>query len=181
MVLSRVRVAGPGAKALYRFTNAVQLAALQRPTASRNTHQTKAIAIGDGGGIGLGRCDLFGGQLMLTGLQADIGIQLCRGGVLRQTASSLMTYHTVIQMRQRMRVSSSFSEQKRCGERSAHSQFSSDFRNCGASKQGRAPQLNCIKLSQEYSKKETAECVFLLTQDAFCDSRRTHSTDFFPS
>ena len=28
-----------------------------------------------------GRCDLFGGQLMLTGLQADIGIQLCRGGV----------------------------------------------------------------------------------------------------
>ena len=33
-----------------------------------------------------GRCDLFGGQLMLTGLQADIGIQLCRGGVLRQTA-----------------------------------------------------------------------------------------------
>ena len=23
---------------------------------------------------------------MLTGLQADIGIQLCRGGVLRQTA-----------------------------------------------------------------------------------------------
>ena len=33
---------------------------------------------------GFGR--LFGGQLMLTGLQADIGIQLCRGGVLRQTA-----------------------------------------------------------------------------------------------
>lgn len=122
MVLSRVRVAGPGAKALYRFTNAVQLAALQRPTASRNTHQTKAIAIGDGGGIGLGRCDLFGGQLMmLTGLQTDIGIQLCRDDVLRQTASPLMTYHTVIQMRQRMRVSSSFSEQKRCGERSAHS------------------------------------------------------------
>ena len=59
-----------------------------------------------------GRCDLFGGQLMLTGLQADIGIQLCRDDVLRQTA---------IQMRQRMRVSSSFSEQKRCGERSAHS------------------------------------------------------------
>ena len=28
-----------------------------------------------------GRCDLFGGQLMLTGLQADIGIQLCQGGV----------------------------------------------------------------------------------------------------
>ena len=26
-----------------------------------------------------GRCDLFGGQLMLTGLQADIGIQLCQG------------------------------------------------------------------------------------------------------
>lgn len=68
-----------------------------------------------------GRCDLFGGQLMLTGLQADIGIQLCQGGVLRQTASSPMTYHTAIQMRQRMRVSSSFSEQKRCGERSAHS------------------------------------------------------------
>ena len=86
-----------------------------------NTHQTKAIAIGDGGGIGLGRCDLFGGQLMLTGLQTDIGIQLCRDDVLRQTASPLMTYHTVIQMRQRMRVSSSFSEQKRCGERSAHS------------------------------------------------------------
>lgn len=80
LVLGRVRAAGPGAKALYRFTNAVQLAALQRPKpASRNTHQTKAIAIGDGG-IGLGRCDLFGGQLMLTGLQADIGIQL------RQTA-----------------------------------------------------------------------------------------------
>ena len=86
LALSRVRAAGLGAKALYRFTNAVQLAALQRPTASRNTHQTKAIAIGDGGGIGLGRCDLFGGQFMLTGLQADIGIQLCRGGVLRQTA-----------------------------------------------------------------------------------------------
>ena len=86
LVLGRVRAAGPGAKALYRFTNAVQLAALQRPTASRNTHQTKAIAIGDGGGIGLGRCDLFGGQFMLTGLQADIGIQLCRGDVLRQTA-----------------------------------------------------------------------------------------------
>ena len=68
-----------------------------------------------------GRCDLFGGQFMLTGLQADIGIQLCQGGVLRQTASSPMTYHTAIQMRQRMRVSSSFSEQKRCGERSAHS------------------------------------------------------------
>lgn len=81
LVLGRVRAAGPGAKALCRFTNAVQLAALQRPTASRNTHQTKAIAIGDGGGIGLGRCDLFGGQLMLTGLQADIGIQLCRGDV----------------------------------------------------------------------------------------------------
>lgn len=121
LVLGRVRAAGPGAKALCRFTNAVQLAALQRPTASRNTHQTKAIAIGDGGGIGLGRCDLFGGQLMLTGFQADIGIQLCRDDVLRQTASPLMTYHTVIQMRQRMRVSSSFSEQKRCGERSAHS------------------------------------------------------------
>ena len=86
LALSRVRATGLGAKALYRFTNAVQLAALQRPTASRNTHQTKAIAIGDGGGIGLGRCDLFGGQFMLTGLQADIGIQLCRGGVLRQTA-----------------------------------------------------------------------------------------------
>ena len=56
-----------------------------------------------------------------------------------------------------------------------------DFRNCEASKQGRAPQLNCIKLSQEYSKKETAECVFLLTQDALCDSRRTHSADFFLS
>ena len=28
-----------------------------------------------------GRCDLFDGQLMLTGLQADIGIQLCQGGV----------------------------------------------------------------------------------------------------
>ena len=68
-----------------------------------------------------GRCDLFGGQLMLTGLQADIGIQLCRDDVLRQTASSPMTYHTAIQMRQRMRVSSSFSEQKSCGERSAHS------------------------------------------------------------
>ena len=89
LVLGRVRAAGPGAKALCRFTNAVQLAALQRPTASRNTHQTKAIAIGDGGGIGLGRCDLFGGQLMLTGLQTDIGIQLCRGGVLRQTAQLL--------------------------------------------------------------------------------------------
>ena len=68
-----------------------------------------------------GRCDLFGGQLMLTGLQADIGIQLCRDDVLRQTASSPMTYHTAIQMRQRMRVSSSFFERKRCGERSAHS------------------------------------------------------------
>ena len=50
---------------------------------------------------------------MLTGLQADIGIQLCRGDVLRQTASSLMTYHTVIQMRQRMRVSSSFFYRKK--------------------------------------------------------------------
>ena len=94
---------------MYRFTNAVQLAALQRPKpASRNTHQTKAIAIGDGG-IGLGRCDLFGGQLMLTGLQADIGIQLCRDGVLRQTAQLPND------------VPSLFSEQKRCGERSAHS------------------------------------------------------------
>ena len=109
LVLGRVRAAGLGAKTFYRVTSVAQLAALQRPKpASRNTHQTKAIAIGDGGGIGLGRCDLFGGQLMLTGLQADIGIQLCRGDVLRQTASSLMTYHTVIQMRQRMRVSSSF-------------------------------------------------------------------------
>ena len=121
LVLGRVRAAGLGAKTFYRVTSVAQLAALQRPTASRNTHQTKDIAIGDGDGIGLGRCDLFGGQLMLTGLQADIGIQLCRGDVLRQTASSLMTYHTVIQMRQRMRVSSSFSEQKRCGERSTHS------------------------------------------------------------
>ena len=128
-----------------------------------------------------GRCDLFGGQLMLTGLQADIGIQLCRDDVLRQTASSPMTYHTAIQMRQRMRVSSSFFERKKSGECSVHSQFSSDFRNCGASKQGRAPQLNCIKLSQEYSKKETAECVFLLTQDALCDSRGTHSAIFFLS
>ena len=111
---------GPGSRA--GGTSVAQLAALQRPKpASRNTHQTKAMAIGDGGGIGLGRCDLFGGQLMLTGLQADIGIQLCRDDVLRQTASSPMTYHTAIQMRQRMRVSSSFSEQKRCGERSAHS------------------------------------------------------------
>ena len=59
------------------------------------------------------RSDLFGGQLMLTGLQADIGIQLCQGGVLRQTASSPMTYHTAIQMRQRMRVSSSFFERKK--------------------------------------------------------------------
>lgn len=122
LVLGRVRAAGLGAKTFYRVTSVAQLAALQRPKpASRNTHQTKTIAIGDGGGIGLGRCDLFGGQLMLTGLQADIGIQLCRDDVLRQTASPLMTYHTVIQMRQRMRVSSSFSEQKRCGERSAHS------------------------------------------------------------
>lgn len=81
MVLSRVRAAGPGAKTFYRVTSVAQMAALQRPKpASRNTHQTKAIAIGDGG-IGLGRCDLFGGQLMLTGLQADIGIQLCRGDV----------------------------------------------------------------------------------------------------
>ena len=77
----------------------------------------QAIAVGGGGGIGLRCRDLFGGQLMLTGLQTDIGIQLCRDDVLRQTASPLMTYHTVIQMRQRMRVSSSFSEQKRCGER----------------------------------------------------------------
>ena len=82
MVLGRVRAAGLGAKTFYRVTSVAQLAALQRPKpASRNTHQTKAIAIGDGGGIGLGRCDLFGGQLMLTGLQADIGIQLCRGDV----------------------------------------------------------------------------------------------------
>lgn len=114
LVLGRVRAAGLGAKTFYRVTSVAQLAALQRPKpASRNTHQTKAIAIGDGGGIGLGRCDLFGGQLMLTGFQADIGIQLCRGDVLRQTASSLMTYHTVIQMRQRMRVSSSFFERKK--------------------------------------------------------------------
>ena len=49
------------------------------------------------------------------------GVFSGQGGVLRQTASSPMTYHTAIQMRQRMRVSSSFSEQKRCGERSAHS------------------------------------------------------------
>ena len=81
LVLGRVRAAGLGTKTFYRVTSVAQLAALQRPKpASRNTHQTKAIAIGDGG-IGLGRCDLFGGQLMLTGLQADIGIQLCRGGV----------------------------------------------------------------------------------------------------
>ena len=93
MVLSRVRVAGLGAKTFIQG------------------HERRTA----------GRCDLFGGQLMLTGLQTDIGIQLCRDDVLRQTASPLMTYHTVIQMRQRMRVSSSFSEQKRCGERSAHS------------------------------------------------------------
>ena len=30
-------------------------------------------------------------------------------------------------------------------------------------------------------KKETAECVFLLTQDALCDSRWTHSAIFFLS
>nr|DAK34198.1 MAG TPA: hypothetical protein [Microviridae sp.] len=41
--------------------------------------------------------------------------------------------------------------------------------------------MNCIKPCQEYSKKETAECVFFLTQDALCDSRRTHSADFFLS
>ena len=80
--------------------------------------------------------------------------------------SWLISAAAAIQMRQRMRVSSSFSECKRCGEGSAHSQFSSDFRAYGASKQLRAPQLNCIKPSQEYSKKETAECVFC--------SRRTH-------
>ena len=81
LVLGRVRAAGLGTKTFYRVTSVAQLAALQRPKpASRNTHQTKAIAIGDGG-IGLGRCDLFGGQLMLTGLQADIGIQLCRDDV----------------------------------------------------------------------------------------------------
>ena len=41
--------------------------------------------------------------------------------------------------------------------------------------------LDLIEQLQEYSKKETAECVFLLTQDALCDSRRTHSADFFLS
>ena len=82
-----------------------------------------------------------------------------------------MTYHTAIQMRQRMRVSSSFFERKKSGECSVHSQVSSAFRDCGASRRGRTPQLNCIKPSQEYSKKETAECVYLLTQDTHCDSR----------
>ena len=47
MVLSRVRVAGLGAKTFIQG------------------HERRTA----------GRCDLFGGQLMLTGLQADIGIQ----------------------------------------------------------------------------------------------------------
>ena len=72
-----------------------------------------------------------------------------------------------IQMRQRMRVSSSFFERKKSGECSVHSQFSSAFRDCGASRRGRTPQLNCIKPSQEYSKKETAECVFCSRRTRF--------------
>lgn len=182
MVLSRVRVAGLGAKTFIQGH--------ERRTAGRFAEaETGLPEHPPDKGHGHWRWRRYRPwplrslrrSAMLTGLQADIGIQLCRDDVLRQTASSPMTYHTAIQMRQRMRVSSSFSEQKRCGERSAHSQFSSDFRNCGASKQGRAPQLNCIKPCQEYSKKETAECVFLLTQDALCDSRGTHSADFFLS
>ena len=84
-----------------------------------------------------------------------------------------------IQMRQRMRVSSSFFERKKSGECSVHSQFSSAFRDCGASRRGRTPQLNCIKPSQEYSKKRDGRMCFLLTQDALCDSRWTHSPSFF--
>ena len=95
--------------------------------------------------------------------------------------SSPMTYHTAIQMRQRMRVSSSFFERKKSGECSVHSQFSSAFRDCGASRRGRTPQLNCIKPSQEYSKKRDSRMCFLLTQDALCDSRWTHSAIFFLS
>ena len=82
-----------------------------------------------------------------------------------------MTYHTAIQMRQRMRVSSSFFERKKSGECSVHSQFSSAFRDCGASRRGRTPQLNCIKPSQEYSKKRDGRMCFLLTQDAIFISK----------
>ena len=86
-----------------------------------------------------------------------------------------------IQMRQRMRVSSSFFERKKVGECSVHSQIFSAFRDCGASRWGRTPQLNCIKPSQEYSKKRDSRMCFLLTQDALCDSRGTHSAIFFLS
>ena len=68
---------------------------------------------------------------------------------------------------QRMCVSSSFSEWKRFKERSVHSHFSSAFHDRGAPRRGRTPQLNCIKPSQEYSKKETAECVFCSRRTRF--------------
>ena len=82
---------------------------------------------------------------------------------------------------QRMCVSSSFSEWKRFKERSVHSHFSSAFHDRGAPRRGRTPQLNCIKPSQEYSKKRDSRMCFLLTQDALCDSRGTHSAIFFLS
>ena len=84
-----------------------------------------------------------------------------------------------IQMRQRMRVSSSFFERKKSGECSVHSQFSSAFRDCGASRRGRTPQLNCIKPSQEYSKKETAECVFCSCRARFATRAGHMPPSFF--
>ena len=86
-----------------------------------------------------------------------------------------------VALQQRMCVSSSFSEWKRFKERSVHSHFSSAFHDRGAPRRGRTPQLNCIKPSQEYSKKRDSRMCFLLTQDALCDSRGTHSAIFFLS
>ena len=41
----------------------------------------QAIAVGGSGGVSLGRCGLFGDQLMLAGLQVDVCAQLRQGGV----------------------------------------------------------------------------------------------------
>lgn len=86
-----------------------------------------------------------------------------------------------IQMRQRMRVSSSFFERKKSGECSAHSQIFSAFRDCGASRRGENSAGELHQTQPGVLKKEKAECVYLLTQNAHCDSRRTHSALFFLS
>lgn len=153
LVLGRGRAAGLGAKTFYRVTSVAQLAAaISSAVSSCLPGSRRILAFSSAGAVCSARLP-----------------------------SSPMTYHTAIQMRQRMRVSSSFFERKKSGECSVHSQFSSAFRDCGASRRGRTPQLNCIKPSQEYSKKRDGRMCFLLTQDALCDSRRTHSADFFLS